>query len=297
MNDAVIAKPIGGILYRTKIILEMIKFEHTIFAMPFAFMAAFVASRGLPTAHDAFWIVIAMVGARSAAMAFNRIADWKYDAINPRTANRAIPAGQLTVPQVSIFTVIACAVLVLAAYNLKPLAFMLSPVAIIAALGYSLTKRFTAFSHAFLGLALAVAPMGAWIAIRGTFDAAPMALAGAVLFWLFGFDIIYALQDTDFDREAGLHSIPAALGNMTALIVSRCAHVVMIGLLVLFGVLAHLHAIYYGGVAFVMALVTYEQSLVKADDLSKLNFAFFNLNGYISVGLFLFTTADILLLR
>lgn len=289
--------PVLNVWRQTKIILEMIKFEHTIFAMPFAFMAAFAASSGWPSSHDALWIVLAMVGARSAAMAFNRIVDRKYDGENPRTKMRAIPAGQLTVAQVTAFTIVASALLVFAAYNLKPLAFYLSPVALIAALGYSLTKRFTAFSHAFLGLALAVAPMGAWIAIRGTFDAAPMVLASAVLFWLFGFDIIYALQDTEFDRSAGLHSIPAAIGNRKALIVNRISHIVMVGLLALFGLLAHLHWLYFAGVGFVAALVTYEQSLVRHDDLSKLDFAFFTLNGYISVGLFLFTVADILLLH
>lgn len=275
----------------------MIKFEHTIFAMPFAFMAAFAAAGGLPSLHDAVWILLAMVGARSAAMAFNRIADWRYDARNPRTANRAIPRGQLSVAQVGVFTVVSCLLLIFSAYHLKPLAFYLSPLAIVAALGYSLTKRFTAMSHAFLGLALAIAPMGAWIAIRGTFAPAPMTLAAAVLFWLFGFDIIYALQDTEFDRQAGLHSIPAAIGAARALVVSRASHVVMVGLLALFGCLQHLHWLYAAGVVFAAALVAYEQSLVKADDLSKLDFAFFNLNGYISVGLFLFTAADILCIR
>jgi len=281
-------------LRQTRVILEMIKFEHTIFALPFAFIGAFAASRGWPSLHDAFWILLAMVGARSAAMAFNRIADWRYDALNPRTSDRAIPAGRLTVVQVALFTAASCLLLIAAAYHLKPLAFYLSPVAIIAALGYSFTKRFTVFSHAFLGLALSIAPMGAWIAIRGSFDMTPIVLAGAVLFWLFGFDIIYALQDTEFDREAGLHSMPAKLGNSRALLVSRCAHVAMIALLGLFGVLAHLHSLYIAGVIFAAALVAYEQSLVRPDDLSKLNFAFFNLNGYISVGLFLFTAGDIL---
>ena len=275
----------------------MIKFEHSIFAMPFAFMSAFVASRGFPTLHDALWIAVAMVAARSAAMAFNRIADWRYDALNPRTSRRAIPAGELTVSQVAVFTVAACGVLIFAAFNLKPLAFALSPLAILVALGYSLTKRFTVFSHAFLGLALAVAPMGAWIAIRGTFDYAPLALSGAVLFWLFGFDILYALQDTDFDRQVGLKSIPAACGNARALVISRAAHVVMIALLAVFGHLAHRHGLYLAGVLLVAFLVAYEQSLVKADDLSKLDFAFFNLNGYISVGLFVFTAVDVLWLK
>jgi 4-hydroxybenzoate polyprenyltransferase len=280
---------------KTRVILEMIKFEHTVFALPFALMAAFVAAHGLPQLRILGWILVAMVGARSAAMAFNRIADARYDALNPRTKNRAIPAGLLTIPQVAVFTLIACLLLVLAAWELNPLALLLSPVALLLALGYSYTKRFTALSHAFLGLALAVAPMGAWIAVTGRFEAAPAYLAGAVLFWLFGFDILYALQDTEFDRKTGLRSIPAALGNAKAILISRVGHTIMLGLLVGFGLAAHLYVVYFAGVFFTAALVIYEQSLVKPNDLSRLDFAFFNLNGYISVGLFLFTLADVLL--
>lgn len=291
--------PLARGVHQTKIILEMIKFEHTIFMLPFALMAAVVASHHdwLRFAHKVPWILLAMVSARSAAMAFNRLVDRQYDALNPRTAKRALPAGLLTVPQVIAFTVIAAALMVFAAYKLNPLALALSPIALLLALGYSYTKRFTAFSHFFLGLALAVAPVGAWIAITGRIDPPALWLGGAVVCWLFGFDILYALQDTEFDRENGLHSMPAWLGNARALLVSRMAHLVMIGLLVMTGVTAGLGVVYFGAVALVAALIAWEQSLVKHDDLSRLNIAFFTLNGYISAGLFLLTLTDFLVRR
>jgi len=279
---------------QTKIILEMIKFEHTIFMMPFALMAAVLAAHGAWNVLYAKvgWILLAMVGARSAAMAFNRIVDRQFDALNPRTAKRALPAGQLTVPQVVVFTVVSSGLLVFAAAMLNPLALKLSPVALLLVMGYSYTKRFTAFSHFFLGLALAVAPVGAWIAITGRIDVPVLWLGGAVICWLFGFDTIYALQDTEFDRANGLHSLPAWLGNARALALSRVAHTVMIGLLGMTGVTAHLGLVYYVAVGLVAILIAYEQSLVKADDLSKLDVAFFTLNGYISVGLFVLTLVD-----
>lgn len=281
---------------KTKILLEMIKFEHTIFSTPFALSAAVVAAWGIPRWATLGWIVVALIGARSAAMAFNRIADRRSDALNPRTKMRAIPAGQVTVAQAAIFTIIAAALLVVAAWRLNPLAFALSPVALAVAFGYSFTKRFTIWSHLFLGFALGIAPMGAWIAIRGTLDPAPFFLGFAVVFWLFGFDILYALQDLDFDRSVGLFSIPARFGTAKALIFSRAGHALMLALLVGFGIVGHLHALYFAGVAMVAALIVYEQSLVKADDLSRLDFAFFNLNGYVSIGFFLFTLADVLVL-
>jgi 4-hydroxybenzoate polyprenyltransferase len=284
---------------QTKIILEMIKFEHTIFMLPFALMAAVLAARGhwAFLGHKIGWILLAMVGARSAAMAFNRIVDRHYDALNPRTAKRALPAGQLTVPQVVIFTIVAAALLVWAAAMLNPLALALSPVALVVALGYSYTKRFTPFSHFFLGLALAVAPVGAWIAVRGHIEAPALWLGAAVICWLFGFDTIYALQDTEFDRANGLRSLPAWLGNARALAFSRCAHLLMIGLLVMVGISAHLGLIYAIAVGLVAIAIAYEQSLVKPDDLSKLNVAFFTLNGYISVGLFALTLLGVLVRR
>lgn len=289
--------PIARGWRQTRIILEMIKFEHTVFMLPFALMAAVVAGRHHWPLFWAKipWIIVAMVGARSAAMAFNRIVDRRFDALNPRTANRAIPTGVLSVAQVAAFTVIASALLVLAAYMLNPLALVLSPVALLVVFFYSYTKRFTALSHLVLGIALAIAPAGAWIAITGRLDRPALWLAGAVVCWLFGFDIIYALQDVDFDRAQGLHSMPALVGKGSALVLSRIAHTIMVGLLVMAGVAAHLGVIYYVGVGLVAALVAYEQSLVKPDDLSKINLAFFTLNGYISVGLFLTTLADVLL--
>jgi len=289
--------PLARGVHQTKVILEMIKFEHTVFMLPFALMAAVVASRHdwVGLAHKLPWILLAMVGARSAAMAFNRIVDRRYDALNPRTARRALPAGLLTVPQVVVFTVVAALLLVFAAYKLNPLAWALSPVALLLALGYSYTKRFTAFSHFFLGLALAVAPVGAWIAITGRIEPPALWLGGAVVCWLFGFDILYALQDTEFDRANGLHSMPARLGNARALLVSRLAHFVMIGLLVMTGVSAGLGLVYFVAVALVAGMITWEQSLVKHDDLSRLDMAFFTLNGYISAGLLLLTLADVLL--
>ena len=288
--------PLTAGVKQTKIILEMIKFEHTVFMLPFALMAAVVAghsdwgnfARKLP------WILLAMVGARSAAMAFNRIVDRSYDAQNPRTAMRAIPAGLLSVPQVTVFTIVASLLLVIAAYLLNPLAFALSPVALLLALGYSYTKRFTAFSHLFLGFAMAVAPVGAWIAVTGRIDPPALWLGGAVICWLFGFDILYALQDTEFDRANGLHSMPALLGPTGALVVSRVSHAVMVGLLVMAGLSAHLGLIYFTAVVLAAGVVAWEQSLVKPTDLSRLNLAFFTLNGYLSAGLFLLTLLDIL---
>ncbi len=281
---------------QTRIILEMIKFEHTVFMLPFALMAAVIAGhRDWPLfAHKLPWILLAMVGARSAAMAFNRIVDRQYDAQNPRTAMRAIPAGLLSVPQVAAFTVGASLLLVFAAFMLNPLAYALSPVALLLALGYSYTKRFTAFSHLFLGIAMAVAPVGAWIAVTGRIDPPALWLGGAVVCWLFGFDILYALQDTEFDRANGLHSMPALLGPAGALAVSRAAHAAMVALLVMAGLSGHLGLIYFAAVVLAAAVVAWEQSLVKPDDLSRLNLAFFTLNGYLSAGLFALTLLDVL---
>ena len=289
--------PLARGLHQTKVILEMIKFEHTVFMLPFALMATVLAARGhWPLLwHKLPWVLVAMVGARSAAMAFNRIVDARYDALNPRTAKRAIPAGLLSVPQVAAFTVIAALLLVWAAAMLNPLALALSPVALTLVLGYSYTKRFTPFSHFFLGLALAVAPVGAWIAVTGRIDPPALWLGSAVVCWLFGFDTLYALQDTEFDRANGLRSLPAWLGNVRALVVSRVVHTLMVGLLIMTGLSAHLGLIYYVAVGLVALLIAYEQSLVKPDDLSRLDMAFFTLNGYISVGLFLLTLLDVVL--
>jgi len=280
---------------KLRVVLEMIKIEHTLFALPFAFMGALLAANGLPTPWQALWILVAMVGARSAAMAFNRLVDRDVDARNPRTKGRAIPAGLVSVPFVIGFTVATSALLVLAAGMLNPLALALSPLALAIVFFYSFTKRFTAWSHGFLGLALAVAPVGAWVAVRGEFAATPLFLGAAVVCWLIGFDIIYALQDVEFDRSAGLRSMPVALGPTGALWLGRAAHAAMVGFLVLTGVAAGLGLWYYLGVALAAALIAWEHAIIRPDDLRRLNIAFFNVNITVSTGLLVFTALDVFL--
>jgi len=281
---------------RLRVVLEMIKIEHTLFALPFAFLGALLAAKGgLPTGAQVFWILVAMVGARSAAMAFNRLVDRDYDAKNPRTKMRALPAGLISVRFVIGFTVATSALLVLAAYMLNPLALALSPVALAVVFFYSLTKRFTAWSHAWLGLALSIAPVGAWVAVRGSLEWTPLLLAAAVVCWLIGFDIIYALQDVDFDRGAGLNSVPAKFGAARALWIGRVAHVAMVGFLVLVGLSAGLGAWYYAGIALAAALILTEHVIIRPDDLRRLNIAFFNINSVVSAGLLVFTALDLFL--
>jgi 4-hydroxybenzoate polyprenyltransferase len=280
---------------RIKIILEMIKFEHTIFALPFAFTGALLALDGLPSLEQVVWIIAAMVGARSAAMGFNRWADRHIDAENPRTKTRALPLGLVTPMQVLAFIIVSSAVLVLAAYMLNPLSLALAPVALAIVFFYSYTKRFTFLSHAFLGLAISGAPMGAWIAVTGRFEFPALVLGVAVLFWLVGFDILYALQDLEFDRRSGLHSVPQRFGIRTSLLISRTAHLVTMLCLFWIYVLLPVGLVYLLGVLAAMGLIIYEHSLVREDDLSKLNMAFFNMNGYISVTIFIFTLLDVLL--
>lgn len=282
-------------LQKLKTILEMIKFEHTVFALPFALISMVLAADGLPEGRVIFWILVAMVGARSSAMAFNRIADITYDRLNPRTADRALPRGVLSLSEVWLFTLFSAAAFVFAAYMLNPLAFALSPVALIVILGYSYTKRFTSLTHLVLGLALGIAPVGAWIAVRGQFNLAPIVLSVAVMFWTAGFDIIYALQDIEFDRAQGLFSIPRFLGIRQSLMVSRLFHFAAIILLVVFGAVMSLGGAYYIGTAAAAALLIYEQSLVKPHDISKVNVAFFNTNGLVSIGLLIFTVLDFLI--
>jgi 4-hydroxybenzoate polyprenyltransferase len=280
---------------KIKIILEMIKIEHTIFALPFAFTGALLAARGMPSWRTVLWITVAMVGARSAAMGFNRWADRKYDAENPRTKERALPKGLVTPWQVLIFTAVSSALLVFAAYMLNPLAFSLSPLAILVVFFYSYTKRFTFLAHAFLGLGIAGAPLGAWIAVTGRFEAQSLVLGAAVLFWLVGFDVLYALQDIDYDRKAGLHSIPQRFGINGSLWIARISHALAMAALFWLFPLLSLGWFYLAGVFLSLVMIVYEHSLVRKDDLSKLNFAFFNMNGYISVTIFLFTLLDVLI--
>jgi len=278
-----------------KIILEMIKFEHTIFALPFAFTGALLAAQGLPTGWQILWITVAMVGARSAAMGFNRWADRKFDAENPRTRERALPKGLVTPYQVIAFTSVSSAVLIFAASQLNTLSFVLSPVALVIVFFYSYTKRFTFLAHAFLGLAICLAPIGSWIAVAGRIDPPAFVLGAAVLFWLLGFDVLYALQDIDFDRKVGLHSIPQRFGIGRSLWISRVSHIITMAALFWLYSLLSLGWYYLSGVLIALCLMIYEHSLVKKNDLSKLNMAFFNMNGYISVTIFVFTLLDVLL--
>lgn len=282
-------------LSKVRTILEMIKFEHTIFALPFALTSMILAANGMPSLWVMLWILVAMVGARSSAMAFNRIADLHYDKINPRTAKRALPMGTIRLAEVWLFTVVAAGVFVLASSMLNVLAFSLSPVALLVILGYSYTKRFTSLSHLVLGLALGIAPVGAWVAVTGRLDFAPMVLSAAVMLWTAGFDIIYSLQDLEFDREQGLFSIPKALGPAKALLVSKAFHFITFGLLLWYGVLLGLGTWYWVGVGFVGALLSYEQSLVKPNDLSRVNTAFFTTNGFVSIAYFVFSFLDLLM--
>jgi len=277
--------------------LEMIKWEHSIFALPFALCGAMLAAEGTPTGHQLFWIVVAMVSARSAAMAFNRVADATVDAANPRTRFRAIPTGALSPAFVTTFVLAASALFVLAASQLNRLALILSPVALAVVLLYSYTKRFTRWSHLVLGFALGIAPAAAWIAIRGSLDPRILLLTAAVTFWVAGFDVLYACQDYDFDREADLHSVPRYFGIRWSLIVARVFHILMLGLLITLVMSFGLGKLAIAGVVVVALLLTYEHSLVSPDDLSKLNAAFFTMNGVISVVFFVFVAADLLLLR
>ena len=274
--------------------LRMIRFEHSIFALPFALLGALLAAQGWPTAWQLFWIVVAMVGGRSAAMAFNRIADIRYDRENPRTAARELPTGKLSLGFAWTFTLVSAALLVLAAWQLNPLALKLSPAVLAILLLYSYTKRFTTLTHWVLGACLGMAPAGAWIAVRGALDWEILPLALAVVCWVAGFDIIYACQDVAFDRRARLFSLPARIGIGGALWVSRALHVIMLGLLVWLAREAGAGALAYAGLGVTGLLLAYEHSLVKANDLSKVNAAFFTVNGYISVLLLLFWGADIL---
>ena len=290
-----------SLIRNTRIVLEMIKFEHSIFALPFALTAALLALRGLELsaaeiAWKLGWIVVAMVAARSAAMAFNRVVDADIDAKNPRTKTRAIPAGQVSRAFTWGFVAFWAAVFVAASAMLNPLCLKLSPVALVVVCGYSYTKRFTALAHLVLGVALGIAPMAAWIAIRGSLDPAIVLLSAAVMLWVAGFDIIYSCQDSDFDRAEGLRSIPARLGIRNALLLSRLLHVAMIALLLWLWSLMDLGWVGLAGVAGVAALLAWEHSLVSADDLSKVDAAFFTVNGYVSVFFFVFWALDATLL-
>ena len=285
------------ILHNLRITLEMIKWEHSVFALPFALCGAMLAANGLPSIHQLGWIIVAMVSARSAAMAFNRLADATIDAANPRTQTRALPAGTLTPAFVTTFVVISSAVFVLAASQLNRVTLALSPVALAIVLLYSFSKRFTRWSHLMLGFALGIAPAAAWIAVRGSLDPRILLLTAAVTFWVAGFDVLYACQDYEFDQRAGLHSVPRYVGIRRALLTSRLFHMLMLLLLISLVIVFGLGKLALAGVIVVAMLLAYEHSLVSADDLSKLNAAFFTMNGVISVVFFFFVAGDLLLRR
>jgi 4-hydroxybenzoate polyprenyltransferase len=283
-----------GLLRKIGTTLEMIKWEHSIFVLPFAMIGAMLAADGWPSASKLFWIIVCMVSARSAAMAFNRWADAGIDAANPRTASRAIPAGLLSRAFVGGFTIVMAAIFILAASRLNRTTLLLSPVALAIVLSYSYTKRFTRWSHLFLGLAMGTAPSAAWIAVRGSLDPRILLLTAAVLFWGAGFDVLYACQDFDHDRKAGLHSIPAAIGIPAAFWVSNSMHAAALILLVLLVKVFALGAAAWLGIAVVAGLLLYEHLIVSPRDLRRLNAAFFTMNGVIAVLFFVFVATDLL---
>lgn len=283
-------------------LLEAIKFQHSVFALPFALTGAMLAMRGVgfgasDLAWKLVWIVVAMVAARSAAMAFNRLADASLDSRNPRTAGRSLPTGRISRRLLVLFVVGSCAVFVVSAAQLNRLCLQLSPFALVLVLGYSYTKRFTTLSHLALGAALGVAPAAAWIAVRGALDPNILLLSAAVTLWTAGFDVIYACQDVAFDRAAGLYSIPARFGIARALRISRLLHAGMVALLLLAWWRMELGALGLVGVAVVGVLLLYEQTLVRADDISRVDAAFFLVNGWVSVLFFAFWTGDLWLAR
>ncbi len=285
----------AGVWRNTATTLEMIKWEHSIFALPFALTGAVLAAGGWPPARVLFWIVVCMVAARSAAMAFNRLADWRLDAENPRTAMRAIPAGALSARFVGAFVVGASVVFLLAAGMLNRMTLALAPVALAVVLAYSYMKRLTRWSHLVLGLALGIAPSAAWIAVRGSLDGRIVVLTGAVLLWVAGFDVLYACQDFSHDRTAGLHSVPQAFGMERAFLLARGMHGGALALLVWLARLFGLGSIAWAGLAVVAGLLVYEHSIVSPGDLRRMNAAFFTLNGVIAVVFFLAFAGDVLL--
>jgi len=285
----------AGVLKKISIFLEMIKFSHTVFALPFALTGALLAAGGVPTLRQIFWIIMAMVGARTAAMAMNRLIDAGIDARNPRTAGRAIPAGLISKGMTLFFIIASTALMFFAAFMLNPLCLKLAPIALFFLLLYSYCKRFTALAHVVLGICLAAAPIGAWVAIRGSIDPPALVLGAVVLFWVAGFDILYALQDLDFDCSAGLHSIPVLLGVTGSIRTARIFHTIMVALLFTLYNFMHLGIFFLLGTVAAAVMLIYEHWLLRSGDLSKLDAAFFNMNGYISVTIVLFTAADVLM--
>ena len=285
------------ILATLRTYLEMIRFSHTVFALPFALMGAVLAAGGIPPADKLLWILVAMVGARSGAMGVNRLADRHLDALNPRTQGRALPQGRIAPGEAWVFVVASFGVFLWAAWRLNPLCFALAPVAILIIAGYSYTKRFTPLSHLILGLSLGLAPIGAWIAVAGRLALGPLILGAAVLFWVAGFDVLYALLDIEFDRQTGLFSLPARLGEQGGLLVARLFHgLTLVGFAVLIPLL-RLGPVYAAGLLVASALLVYEHVLLHRHGLAKVEVACFNVNAVLSVGMFLSALGDLLLQR
>ncbi|NTV12525.1 MAG: UbiA family prenyltransferase [Desulfobulbaceae bacterium] len=278
---------------KIKILLEMIKFEHTVFALPFALMGAFLAAGGVPGAAVFAWIVLAMVGARTSAMGFNRIVDRKFDQANPRTVDRALPAGAVRLWEAWLLVVAAAMLFFFACYHLNRLTLLISPLALGLTFFYSLTKRFTWLCHVVLGCALAISPFGGWLAVRGDFAGFPWALSTGVLFWVAGFDTVYGCLDADFDRAAGLFSLPSRFGREWAFRLAVVFHLIAFGFFVVTGLQTGLHRIYYAGVAVTAAALFYQHLIVNPRDLSRIKMSFFTLNGLISLTLFLATWLDL----
>ncbi len=284
-----------NLINKTKTLLEMIKFEHTLFAIPFAIIAMMLAANVIPTLYQMFWILIALTFARTVAMLWNRIVDAKVDARNPRTKNRAIPKGLVSVRSAAVMLLISCIVFVFSAYMLNSLSFILSFPALLVIFLYSYLKRFTWLSHFVLGFVDAMAPAGAWIAIRGDLPFSIILLSGAVILWVGGFDILYSLMDLDFDRKEHLFSIPVIFGVKRAIFLSRLMHTLMVAALILFGVLYPMHVLYFTGIVFVVILLVYEHSLISPDDFSKVEKAFYETNIGVSGIMLFFSALDIFL--
>ncbi|GAB6153513.1 putative 4-hydroxybenzoate polyprenyltransferase [Desulfosporosinus burensis] len=284
-------------MHKLKVFFEMIKFEHTIFALPFAYLGAFLAANGVPSLMKLFWITLAMIGARTAAMSLNRLIDRHIDARNPRTALRALPAGQLKVAEVYVYTILSFLLLGFSAYKLNLLALLLMPIAVFFLVLYSYTKRFTWACHFTLGISLGLAPAGAWIGVTGHWALAPVLLGLGVMTWVAGFDVVYACQDVEFDRKEGLNSIPAIFGLQRGLEISAFLHIIAPIFFILVGVVMSMSWLYYIGVGIAIVLLFRQHRLVSADDFSRIGVAFFDLNGYLSILLFVFSILDLMLLR
>lgn len=284
-------------LNKIKILLEMIQFKLTVFALPFAFTGSFLAARGIPGLRSIVLILLAMVGARTCAMGFNRIADQVFDGKNPRTSRRALPAGDVKSWEAWLLVIVSGAVFFFACYQLNPLTLQLSPLALFLTLFYSLTKRFTAFCHLVLGVALAFSPLGGWIAVTGSFTGYPWVLSLGVIFWVAGFDTIYACLDAEFDREAGLYSLPAKIGKKNAFRLAGISHLIAFVFFTATGYVAGLNFIYYLGIGLTAAALFNQHRLVKPEDLSRIHASFFSMNGLISITLFVATWLSLLSIK